>query len=73
MSREELREAGEALHGERWQTPLAREIPIGDRMMRLMAAGTQPVSERTAGRIDELLDLKAEAVAAVRRKRGRPG
>lgn len=48
---------GQALYGERWQSPLARDLAVADRTMRRWVAGTYPVPE---GVRDDLLRLCAE-------------
>lgn len=45
MSPDLLREIGEALYGERWQTPLAQALGVAVRTMQRWAAGTQPIRE----------------------------
>jgi len=48
---------GQALYGERWQSPLARDLGVSDRTMRRWVAGTYPVPK---GVRDDLLRLCAE-------------
>lgn len=55
MTRDELAQAGRALFGERWQSPLARALGMGDRHMRRLAAGETPVSAGIARDVTRLL------------------
>lgn len=55
MTRDELAQAGRALYGERWQSPLARALGMGDRHMRRLAAGETPVSPGIARDVTRLL------------------
>lgn len=69
--RDHLAEAGNALYGERWQSPLARDLGVGDRRVREWVSGdrTTPPGIRAdlerlcrerAGVLSELADrLKA--------------
>lgn len=41
MTPAQLIAVGQALHGERWQTPLARDLSVSDRTMRRWLAGDQ--------------------------------
>lgn len=38
-----LRRSGRALHGERWQSPLSRDIGVTDRALRYWLNGTNTV------------------------------
>jgi hypothetical protein len=52
-----LVECGEALYGERWQSPLARDLGVADRTVRRWVAGTSDVP---AGLYVDLLRLTQE-------------
>lgn len=49
-----LVETGQALYGERWQSPLARDLGVSDRTMRRWATGAYPVPP---GVLTDLLPL----------------
>lgn len=74
MTPDLLREAGEALHGERWKAPLARDIlapsgqPTTERSVRRWASGDWPVPEWASSKIHDLLRTRGAAVAAVLKK-----
>lgn len=53
---------GQALYGERWQSPLARDVGVSDRTMRRWVAGTQPVPP---GLTADLLRLTQERAGAL--------
>lgn len=67
-----LRQVGGALHGERWQTPLARELGVSDRTVRRWLAGDAVVPTGLCGAImrgclrDRLLVKSREVEAALR-------
>lgn len=48
---------GRALYGDRWQSPLARDLGVADRTMRRWVAGSHPVPEGIAA---DLLRLVQE-------------
>lgn len=48
MTTADLRAAGEALYGPRWQRRLAREIAMNERTVRRYARGDLPIPERVA-------------------------
>lgn len=58
MTRNELRAAGEALHGPRWQSALARELGVADRTVRRWLAGKIQIGDRAAKDINHLLALR---------------
>jgi len=43
LSNELLKRVGQFLFGEQWQSPLARDVGVGERSMRRWAAGTDPI------------------------------
>lgn len=57
MTRDELRAAGEALYGARWQTALARELGVADRTVRRWLAGL-PIGEWAVRAINRLVALR---------------
>jgi hypothetical protein len=57
-----LVECGQALYGERWQTPLARDLGVADRTVRRWVAGTSDVP---AGLYVDLLRLTQKRSAAL--------
>jgi hypothetical protein len=54
MTPKELREIGENLFGPRWQTPLARALPVTPRSVRYWLSGKHPIREVIAARIRSL-------------------
>lgn len=64
MNAEQLAKAGQALYGERWQSPLARDLEVSDRTVRRWAAGDNPVPEEVERRIRTLLQ---QVVARLRK------
>lgn len=59
-----LRQAGEALHGARWQMPLARDLPVDSRLMRRWGAGERPIPAWVAPRLAQMLAEQGKAVTA---------
>lgn len=57
-----LVECGQALYGERWQSPLARDLGVADRTVRRWVAGTSDVP---AGLYVDLLRLTQKRSAAL--------
>ncbi len=57
-----LAECGAALYGERWQSPLARDLGVADRTVRRWVAGTSDVP---AGLYVDLLRLTQERAATL--------
>jgi len=64
MTPDLLRQFGEALFGERWQTPLARDLGVAERTMRYWVAGKFAIPE---GAQDDLRRLVRERIAELRR------
>jgi hypothetical protein len=67
MTRNLLRRTGEALFGERWQSPLARALGVGGRTMRHWMAGDNPIPDTL--HID-LFNLALQREEALREVRG---
>lgn len=65
ISPELLRQAGEALYGERWQTDLARDLDVNDRTMRRWATGQSAIPEGVAKQLRELLAMRTAAIEGV--------
>lgn len=74
MSSRLLKRAGEALYGERWQSPLARDLGVADRTVRRWVDGSTDVPDgiyldlhrlcmERAAEIDDLLPLLARSAA----------
>jgi hypothetical protein len=67
-SRDILIRTGQALYGERWQTPLAHDLGASDRTVRRWVAGHSPVPPGVvadlrcliAGRADDLREILDE-------------
>ncbi|MDB5350990.1 MAG: hypothetical protein JWN86_2237 [Planctomycetota bacterium] len=51
MKAEELRSIGEKLFGPRWQTMMARALPVNPRTVRKWLAGKRQISPLAAARI----------------------
>jgi hypothetical protein len=54
MTPDELRSIGEKLYGKRWQTKMAKALPISTRMIRYWLKSTYRINERTARQIKSL-------------------
>lgn len=59
MDREQLIRAGRLLYGERWQTPLAADLNIGDRRVRAWLAGERPIPAGIAADLRKLVEARA--------------
>jgi hypothetical protein len=55
MMPDELRSIGEQLYGPRWQTPLARALPVSTRTIRYWLAGKRKIRPLVAERIKGLV------------------
>ncbi|NJR79344.1 hypothetical protein [Sphingomonas corticis] len=58
-----LRQAGEALYGERWQTPLSRDLGVTDRTMRNWAAGRHDVPADVPDKLLRILRQRGDSMA----------
>lgn len=58
MTPSDLRAAGEALFGQQWQSPLARDLGVSDRSMRRWVAGTHPIPDRLQGEVAKLIQKR---------------
>ena len=59
-----LRQVGEALYGERWQTPLSRALGVGDRTVRRWVSGEDRPNPAIAGELADLMRDKKTSLAA---------
>lgn len=53
-------EAGKLLHGDEWMTAFANEVGVSKQLLSFIAAGKQPVSDKTDRKV--LAALNREAV-----------
>lgn len=58
MTPAELRSAGEALYGARWQTALARELPVDPSTVRRWLSGRITIPQSRAQSIRWLLQVR---------------
>ena len=58
-----LRLVGEALYGERWQTPIAVDLGVSDRAVRYRLSKEIPCPDDTGSRLLEIVVRKREALA----------
>ena len=58
MNIKDLIALGQYLHGERWQSPLSRDLRVNDRTMRHWAKGTQPIPHGVENEIYSLVANK---------------
>lgn len=59
MPIDKLRAAGEALHGSRWMSPLARDIDVDSRLVRFWMSGAREVPDRVIERLSRILREEA--------------
>lgn len=57
-----LKSAGEALYGERWQSPLSRDLGVTDRTVRNWAAGRHDCPDDLPARLLLILRERGESV-----------
>ncbi len=57
MTPAELRTIGEQLYGPRWQTKLARALPVNDRTVRRWLSGERKIRPLVAERIKALANI----------------
>lgn len=75
-----LQGVGRSLHGERWQSPLARDLGVSDRTMRYWAAGKyeppdnvwRELLELVWDRRDLLIDITAALYTRIGGEDGKP-
>ena len=60
-----LKMAGEALYGERWQSPLARDLGTTDRNLRYWCAGTHTGPADLDEKLIELLNRRRITISLV--------
>ncbi len=63
-----LREAGEALFGERWQSELSRALDVNDRTIRRWDSGEWEVPATLWKDLREVFRQRSAEMAAVRRR-----
>lgn len=59
---------GQALYGERWHAPLARDLGVSDRTMRRWAAGQFPVPEGVGADLLKLCEARAVKLGQLAKK-----
>jgi hypothetical protein len=57
-----LRRSGEVLYGDRWQTPLSRDLGVTDRTIRNWAAGRQDCPSDLPQRLLRVVRARGENV-----------
>lgn len=62
-----LRRAGEALYGDRWQSALARDVGVGDRRVREWVAGDRRTPPGVWDDITQLLRERRDGIDALLR------
>jgi|GEM_PF-1543762 hypothetical protein len=62
-----LRRSGEALYGERWQAPLARDLGVALRTVQRWTAGDHPIPPGVWRDLCALLTARADDIAALLR------
>jgi hypothetical protein len=73
-SRDLLRGAGVALHGQRWQSDLARELGVAIRTMQRWDAGSHPIPDtiwpelldRLKGRAVEIIEVRSKVARQIK-------
>lgn len=68
MTAAKLKEIGELLYGDRWQSALARDLEVTDRTVRRWAAGKFRVAADVPRKLRKVMAARATLLAAVRRK-----
>lgn len=63
MSPADLRAAGEALHGERWQSPLAEALAVNRRTIKRWVDGDWPIPDAITAEIAVLLAARQAQIA----------
>lgn len=61
----ELRQIGELLYGERWQTQLAKALDVNERNVRYWLAERHAIPEGIEGELKRLADERRKALAKV--------
>ena len=60
-----LRRIGESLYGERWQSDLARDLPVNTRTMRYLVSGGWVIQDWVFARCKILIAERVEALQAL--------
>jgi hypothetical protein len=63
-----LREAGEALYGDLWQSAVARDLGVADRSVRRWIAGVHGIPPGIWGELSGIMQERADNLAAVRKR-----
>ena len=63
-----LREAGESLYGEQWQSAVARDLGVADRSVRRWLAGVHNIPPGVWGELYDLMIERGNLLAEVRIK-----
>jgi len=72
MTPDLLRKIGQTLHGDRWQSPLARDLGVNDRTLRRWVAGEWPIPDRITTELSALLDKRAAQATNLANQLRRP-
>lgn len=67
MTPDMLAVAGRALYGERWQTSLANDLRIGDRVLRRWLAGETPIPDGIKTEVRALMVKRVEEMGGLLR------
>jgi hypothetical protein len=73
MHPEELADAGRALYGDRWQTPLARDLHVTDRTVRRWLVGEFAIPAEAEQGIRSALEGRLEAIGGMVKFSVNPG
>ena len=65
MPAELLRQIGEALYGERWQSALAADLRIADRTVRYWLAGRSPVPAAVTDELSRMIAARGRELQRV--------
>ncbi len=62
---EELSDAGRALYGDHWQSPLARDLHVTDRTVRRWVAGESTIPAEAERGIRSALEQRLETIGGM--------
>jgi DNA-binding transcriptional regulator YiaG len=68
MTPDLLREAGQALYGDLWQSALARDLNVNDRTVRRWVANDSPLPNGLSDEVKQLVKQRGFVLADVLRK-----
>jgi len=60
-----LAAAGHALYGDRWQTPLARDLGVADRTVRRWLSGETPIPADVENRLRQVLVTRLQEIGGM--------